>query len=401
DVVVLLADHQRVQLAAGGIQRVHGGIDAQRRDVAREHDGRIEMRERGGGRRIGQVVRGHVHRLDGRDRAGLGGGDALLQHAHFFGEGGLITHRGGHAAQQRRHFGAGQGVAVDVVDEEQHVTAAAAFLLLVAEEFGHGQAGERDAQAVARRLVHLAIHHRHLRVLELLGVDDARLDHLVVEVVALAGALTHTGEHRQAAVLLCDVVDQLEHVVGLAHDGAAELNHLAALDEWHQEVDDLDAGDQQVLAARLLVERGRGTVDGQRGLGGHRSAVVLRGAQHVHDAAQGGLAHGHVDRPAGGAHREATLEAFGGTHRDGAHHAVAQLLLHFECQVGIVELQCLVNRRNRIAWELDVDDGADDLDDFAGCHVYFLRNSLRPYTAAAPPTISASSVVIAAWRALL
>jgi hypothetical protein len=38
---------------------------------------------------------------------------------------------------------------------------------------------------------------------------DARLDHLVIEVVALAGALADAGEHRVAAVRLGDVVDQL------------------------------------------------------------------------------------------------------------------------------------------------------------------------------------------------
>jgi hypothetical protein len=54
--------------------------------------------------------------------------------------------------------------------------------------------------AVARRLVHLAVDQGHLR-LEVVELDDAGLDHLVVEVVALAGALAHAGEHRQAAVL--------------------------------------------------------------------------------------------------------------------------------------------------------------------------------------------------------
>src|SRR5213079_1030227 len=79
-------------------------------------------------------------------------------------------------------------------------------------------------------------------------VDDPRLDHLVIEVVTLAGALADAGEHRQATVLLGDVVDELEHVDGLADPGAAEQADLAALGERHEEVDDLDAGDEQVLA---------------------------------------------------------------------------------------------------------------------------------------------------------
>jgi peptide chain release factor 1 len=93
--------------------------------------------EGGGGRRVGQVVRRHVHRLDRGDRAGLGRGDALLQAAHFLGERRLVADRRGHAAEQRRHLGACQRETVDVVDEKQDV------LALVAEALGHREAGER------------------------------------------------------------------------------------------------------------------------------------------------------------------------------------------------------------------------------------------------------------------
>ncbi len=46
---------------------------------------------------------------------------------------------------------------------------------------------EEHAQTCAGRLVHLAKNERGL-------ADDAGLVHLVPEVVALAGALTHAGE---------------------------------------------------------------------------------------------------------------------------------------------------------------------------------------------------------------
>ena len=52
--------------------------------------------------------------------------------------------------------------------------------------------------------------------------DDASLDHLVVEVVALAGSLADAGEHRVAAVRLGHVVDQLHDQHGLADAGTAE-----------------------------------------------------------------------------------------------------------------------------------------------------------------------------------
>src|SRR5467141_2306402 len=140
-VVVVLADGVRVDLARGRVERVDRRVDAERGDVAREHHGRVEMAEGGGGRRVGEVVGRHVDRLHRSDRTGLGRSDALLQAAHFLGEGGLVSHCGGHAAEQRRHLRTREGEAVDVVDEEQDVAA------FVTEILRHGEAGEPHAQA--------------------------------------------------------------------------------------------------------------------------------------------------------------------------------------------------------------------------------------------------------------
>ena len=241
------------------------------------------------------------------------------------------------------------GVAVDVVDEEQHVAALAAGVRarLVAEVLGHGETGERDAQPIARRLVHLPVHHRHLGVAQRVLVDDARLDHLVIEVVALAGALADAGEHRQAAVLFGDVVDELEHVHGLADAGAAEQADLAALGERYQQVDDLDAGDQEVLPARLLIKRRRRPVDRQVLARLDRAAVVLRMPEHVHDASERALTDRHRDRRPGRRDGEPALQALRGAHGDGAHHPVPELLLHFEREIDVLELERLVDMRNR------------------------------------------------------
>ena len=207
------------------------------------------MGERRGRGRVGEVVGRHVDGLHRRDRALVGRGDALLQLAHLGGQRGLVAHGAGHAAEQRRHLGAGLHEAEDVVDEEQHV-----LVLLVAEVLGHGQPAEADAQARARRLVHLAVDERGL-------LDHARLGHLQPQVVALAGALAHAGEHRQAAVLLRDVVDQLLDQHRLAHAGAAEQADLAALDVRGQQIDHLDAGLEDLDRRRQVLERGRLAVD--------------------------------------------------------------------------------------------------------------------------------------------
>ena len=225
-------------------------------DRALEHDRRVEVRERRRRRRIGQVVGRHVHRLERRDRSLLGRRDALLQHAHLGGERRLVADGARGAAEQRRHFRAGLREAEDVVDEEQHV-----LVLLVAEVLGDRQAAERHAQARAGRLVHLAVDERDLRGAEVLLVDDAGLRHLVVEVVALARPLADAGEHRDAAVELGDVVDQLHDDDGLADAGAAERADLAALQERADQVDDLDAGGQHLRRRRLIDERRRRAVN--------------------------------------------------------------------------------------------------------------------------------------------
>src|SRR5690606_30054324 len=116
-----------------------------------------------------------------------------------------------------------------VVHEEEHV-----FTALVAEVLRLGESGERYASASAWHLVHLAEHERGL-------VEHARLFHLVVEVVTLAHALADAGEHRVAAVLARDVVDELLDGHRLADARAAEEADLAALDERGHEVDGLDA----------------------------------------------------------------------------------------------------------------------------------------------------------------
>ena len=142
----------RIENARGGGQRIDRGINAERGDVAREVGGGVEVRERRGRSGIGVIVGGHVDGLHGRDRTLLGGGDALLQFAHFGGEVGLVAHGAGHAAEQRRDFRAGLREAENVVDEEQHVLA-----FFVAEILGDGEAGQADAQTRSGRLGHLAV----------------------------------------------------------------------------------------------------------------------------------------------------------------------------------------------------------------------------------------------------
>src|SRR5690606_26752536 len=122
-IVVLLANHQRVQLTAGRVQRIDRRVDTLGGDVTAQYHGCVQVGEGGCRRRVGQVIRRYVDRLNGGNGTGLGGGDPFLENAHFFSQRGLVTYCGRHPAQQCRYFGTCQGVTVDVVDEQQNVAA--------------------------------------------------------------------------------------------------------------------------------------------------------------------------------------------------------------------------------------------------------------------------------------
>ena len=134
DVVMLLADHARVEQARVGVERIHRREDRLFEYGARQNGLRIQMCEGRGGRRVGQIVGRNVNGLHGRDRTLGRRRDAFLQRAHVGGERRLIAHGGRNAAEQGGHFRTGLGKAEDVVDEEEHV------LPLVAEMFGDGEA---------------------------------------------------------------------------------------------------------------------------------------------------------------------------------------------------------------------------------------------------------------------
>lgn len=195
----------------------------------------------------------------------------------------------------------------------------------------------------------------------------------MVEVVAFPGALADTGEYGQAGVLGGDIVDQLHHVDGLAHAGAAKQADLAAFRERTDQVDHLDASFQQFGGAGLLFVGGCGAVDGHSFLFADGAALVDGVAEYVHDAAQGLVAYRYGNRGAGVLHRQAAAHALGGAHGDGAHHAVAQLLLHFHGEVLFLTEECVVDIRYGIAREFHVDDRADHLHYLAVAHFTILK----------------------------
>ena len=299
------------------------GIDPLLGDRPRERRRRVQVREHRCRRRVGEVVGRHVDRLDRGHRALLGRGDPLLQAAHLGLQRRLVADRRGHPPEQRRDLGARLDEAEDVVDEQEHVLPA-----LLAEVLGHRQPGERDPQAGAGRLVHLAEDEHRL-------VEDSRLLHLEPEVVALARALADAAEGRKALVLLGQVSDQLLDQHGLSDPGAAEQADLAALGIGGEQVDDLDPGLEDLLRRGQVLDARRRPVDRPAVVRLDLGAVVDRLPEQVEDPAQRGAADRDRDRTAGVDHFVAALQAVGGVHGDRSDSIVAEVLLNLADQIHV------------------------------------------------------------------
>ncbi len=151
-------------------------------------------------------------------------------------------------------------------------------------------------------------------------------------------------------------------------------------------------------------------MDRHRFRGRNRPTFIDGPTQHVHDATERFDADRHRDRRVGVHHRHAPAQPIGAAERDRAHDAITQLLLDFERQPDLVQFQRVVDFGDLVARKFHVDDRADALNNGSLAHVAVLGiesdcecvNAARPlYTAAAPPTISESSLVIAACRVLL
>ena len=210
----------------------------------------------------------------------------------------------------------------------------------------------------------------------------------MVQIVTLTGTLADAREHRGATMALGDVVDQFLDEHGLADAGAAEQADLAALRVRREQIDDLDAGDENRALGRLVdEERSRG-VDRHRLGVADGATLVDRLADDVEDAAERLRADGDADLRAGVGDFLAAGQTLGRIHRDRADSVLTEMLRDFEHEaVAVVRrLERVENRGEAILLEGHVDDGADDLADTAdavggrdrgecvwgGCHDAFL-----------------------------
>ena len=189
------ADDARRGHFGTGLQRINRGKKPFARPLAREHDGRRQMRKRMHRRRVGEIIRRHIHRLDRGDRAGIGVRDALLQPGKLRAHRGLITEARRHLSHQAGHFHASLDETKNIINEQQHIA-----MLVVAEIFGHRQRRVADAKTAARRLVHLTENHHHVR-------QHARSLHLAVKFLAFTTTFPDAAKNADALLMADHVMD--------------------------------------------------------------------------------------------------------------------------------------------------------------------------------------------------
>ena len=176
-----------------------------------------------------------------------------------------------------------------------------------------------------------------------------------------------------------DTGDQFGEDDRLAEAGTAEQAGLPAADERGQEVDDLDAGLEELSLRGEIGDRRWIAVDRPALRRVHRAAVVDRLAGEIEDAAERLLADRHGEWGAGVDAGAATDHAVGAAEGDTTHLAAAEMLLHFPDDVHrhplrvMVDLHGVVDRRDRVLGELCVERRPNDLGDMTDLAAMLLR----------------------------
>src|SRR6516164_1162631 len=232
----------------------------------------------------------------------------------------------------------------------------------VAEMFGDGQRGEPGAPARPGRLVHLAEYQ--CRALEHTGPSE-----LEQQLVPLARTLAYTGKDRDPGVALDGCSDQLHNQHGLADPGAAEHRRLAAGDQRREQIDDLDAGVEDLARAALTLKRRRRGVYGPAlYLGGERRTAIGRLTDRVEQPAEHRRSDRRADRRAERAGARPAPQAGGAAERYCPGHSRAEVLLYFgnqwRSQIPF-DRDRFIDRRQHPARKSDVDDRAVDCGDAA------------------------------------
>ena len=234
----------------------------------------------------------------------------------------------------------------DVVDEQQDIP-----VFIVPEVLGDGQRGVAHAKAAARRLVHLAEQHHHVR-------QHARVLHVAVQLLTFATAFANATKNADTFLVTHHVVDEFREQHRLADARAAEQPGLAPTLEREQDIDGLDSS---------LKHFGLGGTSGQRrgwlmyGTPVHigESGTAIDGpAEDVEHVREHVVPHGYFQWTARVLDEHAPGEALRGREGDPTHRLCVTLDQHLDDDRRVaISTEYRMDRRQGPV-ETDVDDTA-------------------------------------------
>ena len=170
-------------------------------------------------------------------------------------------------------------------------------------------------------------------------------------------------------------MNQLHDDDGLAHARAAKQSDLSALQIGLDQVHDFHACLKHFEIRGLFVESRRRTMNWIVQFGFHRPEPVYRLAEHVQHAPKRRASNGNLNRVAliDGLH--AAHDAFRRLQRHGTHAALAEMLLDLDDNIDrrsrlksfARHAHGVVNRRQLVLFELNVEHRPDHLHHVTGC----------------------------------
>jgi hypothetical protein len=182
-------------------------------------------------------------------------------------------------------------------------------VLVVPEILGHRQRGVAHAEPAARRLVHLAEDHHHVR-------QHAGFLHVAVKLLAFATTFADAAKNAYTLLVPDHVVDHFGEQHRLAHARPAEQARLAAALQRHEHINDLDARFEDLGFGGTPCQRRRGAMDGAPLDTSETSPSRSSVAEHVEHSRENSLADRRLQRPARVFHRHAAGQALGGGQRN-------------------------------------------------------------------------------------
>ena len=240
-------------------------------------------------------------------------------------------------------------------------------MLNIAEVLCHGQTGQRDTKTGPRRLIHLSEDQCRL-------IEDTSLFHFVNQVVTFTSTLTNASENRNTTVVLSNTLNHFLNQNGLAHTCATEEANLATLNIWGEQIDDLDTRFEHLRTGLKLVECRRLAMNGPA-FGDFQMFTGLKVQDltgHVEDVTLRDIPNRNRNRSTGIGDNRAANHTISRFERNRTNEVVTEVLSNlksdrlkrvfaFALPGKIhVNVQCVVQGRNCVRGELNIDNRSDN-----------------------------------------